>query len=324
MPLLTGPDLIVLNKCCIHGNVPALDYRGSFPARRGNHNVIDIGHDRQGTLNPNDIIQIGPLALALDRLVAVSLMLTFLTALDWIVRRYRVAAWQPAGLALLAGLVAARAGHVWQYRESYALEPVAALQAWLGGWNWHAGVAAAGLVLIVTLRRRKPVLAGLGVLAGLTLAWAGFLAAGESKSSLRLPQTLTLERVAAETAPLPPWRIGDLRGRPIVLNLWATWCPPCRREMPMLTQAAATERRAEILLVNQGEASAQITAFLRAQGLDPAHVASDPSGLLSEMTGAGALPTTLFIASDGTVRQVHTGEINRVQLDIAIRALERP
>ena len=275
-------------------------------------------------MNPDNIIQIGPLALALDRLVAVGLMLAFLTALDWIVRRYRVATWQPAGVALLAGLVAARAGHVWQYRESYALEPVAALQAWLGGWDWRAGVAATGLVLLLTMRRRKPVLAGLGVLGGLTLAWAGFLAAGENKSLLRLPQALTLERVAAEPGTLPPWQIGDLQGRPIVLNLWATWCPPCRREMPMLTRAAATERRAEILLVNQGETPAQITAFLRAQGLDPAHVASDPSGLLSEMTGAGALPTTLFIASDGTVRQVHTGEITRVQLDIAIRALERP
>lgn len=275
-------------------------------------------------MNPDNIIQIGPLALALDRLVAVGLMLAFLTALDWIVRRYRVAAWQPAGVALLAGLVAARAGHVWQYRESYALEPVAALQAWLGGWDWRAGVAATGLVLLLTMSRRKPVLAGLGVLGGLTLAWAGFLAAGENKSLLRLPQALTLERVAAEPGTLPPWQIGDLQGRPIVLNLWATWCPPCRREMPMLTRAAATERRAEILLVNQGETPAQITAFLRAQGLDPAHVASDPSGLLSEMTGAGALPTTLFIASDGTVRQVHTGEITRVQLDIAIRSLERP
>lgn len=274
-------------------------------------------------MNPDNIIQIGPLALALDRLVAVGLMLAFLTALDWIVRRYRVAAWQPAGVALLAGLVAARAGHVWQDRESYALEPVAALQAWLGGWDWRAGVAATGLVLLLTMRRRKPVLAGLGVLGGLTLAWAGFLAAGENKSLLRLPQALTLERVAAEPGTLPPWQIGDLQGRPIVLNLWATWCPPCRREMPMLTQAAATERRAKILLVNQGETPAQIKAFLRVQGLDPAHVASDPSGVLSEMTGARALPTTLFIDRDGTVRQVHTGEITRVQLDIAIRALEQ-
>lgn len=84
------------------------------------------------------------------------------------------------------------------------------------------------------------------------------------------------------------------------------------------------ERRAEILLVNQGETPAQVMAFLRAQGLAPTRIATDPSGLLGEMTGAGALPTTVFIDGDGTVRQIHTGEITRVQLDIGIRRLERP
>ena len=275
-------------------------------------------------MNPDDIIQIGPLALALDRLVAVALLLAFLTALDWIVRRYRVDAWHPAAVAILAGLVAARASHVWQHRESYALEPVAALQAWLGGWDWLAGVAAAGLVMVLILRRREPVIAGLGALAVLSLAWAGFLAAGSGQSALRLPQNLMLERVEVQAGAPGSWRIGDLRGRPIVLNLWATWCPPCRREMPMLTQAAAMERRVEILLVNQGETPAQVMAFLRAQGLAPTRIATDPSGLLGEMTGAGALPTTVFIDGDGTVRQIHTGEITRVQLDIGIRSLERP
>jgi thiol-disulfide isomerase/thioredoxin len=322
MPLLISPGLIVLNKCCIHGNVPALDDRGSFPARRGIISVIDIGHDRQGTLNPNDIIQIGPLALALDRLVAVGLILAFLTALDRIIRRYRVTAWQPAVLSILAGLLAARAGHVWLYRESYALEPVAALQVWLGGWDWRFGVAAAGLVLVLALRRLRPVAAGLAALGALSVIWMGFLGLGADRPALRLPQGLVLEGLAAEAGPATTWRIGQLRGRPAVINLWATWCPPCRREMPMLTQAAKAERRATILLVNQGEQPAPVLAFLSAQELDPAHVALDPSGLLGEMTGAAALPTTLFIDSDGTVRQVHTGEITRVQLDIAIRALE--
>ncbi len=273
-------------------------------------------------MNPDDIIQIGPLALALDRLVAVGLILAFLTALDWIIRRYRVTAWQPAVLSILAGLLAARAGHVWLYRESYALESVAALQVWLGGWDWRFGVAGAGIVLILTLRRLGPAAAGIAALGALSLIWIGFLSLGADKPALRLPQGLVLEGAPPETGSASLWRIGQLRGRPLVINLWATWCPPCRREMPMLTQAAKAERRATILLVNQGERPAQISAFLRAQGLDPAHIALDPTGMLGEMTGAGALPTTLFIDRDGTVRQVHTGEITQVQLDIAIRALE--
>lgn len=267
-------------------------------------------------------MQIGPLALALDRLVAMGLILAFLTALDWIIRRFRVTAWQPAVLAVFTGLLAARAGHVWLYRESYSLEPVAAVQVWLGGWDWRFGVGAAGIVLVLAFRRPGPIFTGLAALCALSLIWIGFVGLGADRPALRLPQGLVLEGAPPETGRTPTWRIGQLRGRPTVINLWATWCPPCRREMPMLTQAAKAERRATILLVNQGEQSAQVSAFLRAQGLDPAHVALDPSGLLGEMAGAGALPTTLFIDSDGTVRQVHTGEITRVQLDIAIRALE--
>lgn len=219
-------------------------------------------------------------------------------------------------------LFAARAGHVWLYRESYALDPVAALQVWLGGWDWRFGVGAAGVVLVLALRQPRPVAAGLAALGALSLVWMGFLGLGANRPALRLPQGLVLEGALPETGRATTWRIGQLRGRPVVINLWATWCPPCRREMPMLTQAAKAERRATILLVNQGEQPAQVLAFLNTQLLDPAHVALDPSGLLGEMTGAGALPTTLFIDSNGTIRQVHTGEITLVQLDIAIRGLE--
>lgn len=274
-------------------------------------------------MNPDDIIQIGPLALALDRLVAIGLILAFITAIDRIVARYRITAWQPAGLALLGGLAAARLGHLWQYRESYALEPLAALQVWLGGWNWQLGVAGAAAILAMTLRRPRPVAIGLAVLAGLTVAWAGFLSADTGKAALRLPRDLVLEGPATASGNSASHRIDNLSWRPMVLNLWATWCPPCRREMPMLTKVASSERRAAILLVNQGEQPAQVATFLRAQGLDPTNVAYDPSGLLGAMAQAKALPTTLFVDRNGTVRKVHTGEITRVQLDIAIRALEQ-
>ncbi len=273
-------------------------------------------------MNPDDIIQLGPLALALDRLVAVGLILAFLTVIDWIVRRYQVKTWQPAAVALFAGLLAARAGHVWRHRESYALDPMAALQAWLGGWDWVWGVTATTLVLILTLRRRAAVAAGLAVLGALALIWTGFTMLGHSKPALRLPPSLVLKGVPEPSGKAQSWLMDQLRGQPLVVNLWASWCPPCRREMPMLTEAARTETRAMILLVNQGERPAQVATFLRSQRLDPAHIALDTNGLLGEIAAAKALPTTLFIDSTGTVQQVHTGEITRVQLDIAIRALK--
>lgn len=273
-------------------------------------------------MNPSDIVQIGPLALALDRLVAASLILAFLTAIDWIARRQAVRTWQPAAVSLFVALCAARLGHVWEHRASYALEPTAALQFWLGGWNWTIGVIAAGLALTLLLRGKQAVATSLATLGLLSLLWAGFLASGAGKTALRLPQSLVLTGAPDATGVAKVWRLSELRGRPIVLNLWATWCPPCRREMPMLTEAAKTEKRVTILLANQGEKMAHVSAFLRSQGLDPAHVSLDPDGLLGQIATAKALPTTLFVDSNGTVRQVHTGEITRVQLDIAIRALD--
>ena len=248
-------------------------------------------------MNPQDVIQIGPVALALDRLVALVLIAGFIAAIDRIVQHWRIRAWHPAVLAVIGGLVSARIGHVWQYRESYALDPAAVLQAWLGGWHWVAGVAGAALVL--------------GLLSGL---WAIFLAIGQDRPMIRLPQGVALEQVPAGVATLPA-------GQPLVINLWATWCPPCRRELPMLASAAASERRAAIVLVDQGEDGAAVAAFLRRQQLDPLHIMLDPSGQLGAWAGAKALPTTLFVDAGGNVRQVHMGEITRVQLDIGIRTI---
>lgn len=271
-------------------------------------------------MNPGDIITIGPLAVATDRLVALALIMAFVAGVDHLVRRFPRGGGTAAGpgaamAALLAGLVAARAGHVWIHRASFALDPTAALFVWLGGWWWPAGVAAAALVLAAMLRGTAPRLAALGLLAVLAVVWALLAGRPAATAPLRLPADLPIAMV--EGGPVPA---GALRGRPLVLNLWASWCPPCRREMPMLVAAAAQERRARIILVNQGEAAGRVRAFLAAEALSPRAVALDPTGRIGALVGAPALPTTLVVGPDGTVRQVHVGALSRVELDIAIRA----
>ncbi|WP_238534364.1 TlpA family protein disulfide reductase [Advenella kashmirensis] len=60
----------------------------------------------------------------------------------------------------------------------------------------------------------------------------------------------------------------DLRNQKVVINLWATWCGPCRREMPMLEQAARQNPDVRFLFVNQGESAATIENYLRQEKLD--------------------------------------------------------
>lgn len=264
------------------------------------------------------VLQLGPLALPVQRVVALVLILAFVAAIDRVARHFGQASRHPAMLALVAGLLAARGVHVWQHRESFALDPLTIAQVWLGGWSWPAGVAAAALVLLATLRAVRPAAAGLAVLAALSLIWWGLIRIDEQRALLRLPADLEIAWLDGERVTLR-----DLRGRPVVLNLWASWCPPCRREMPMLIDAARREQQAHIVLVNQGEAGAQVRAFLERERWPSDAVALDPSSLIGTIAGSGLLPTTLFVDANGIVRQVHAGEISRVQLDMGIRSLVR-
>lgn len=265
-----------------------------------------------------DVISIGPLSLALDRLVAAGLILVFLAGMGWIGRRYRVVSPYPAAMALGAGLIGARAAYVWLHRESFALDPFAAIQVWLGGWVWGAGVLTAALVLVALLRNLRAIMAGVGLLGALSAGWWAVMESRGSPAPILLPADMRFELAGGGAITL-----GQLRGRPAVLNLWATWCPSCRREMPMLAQAASKESRAALLMVNQGEPAAHVRAFLQRQALPAHHVALDEDGIVGAITATQAFPTTLFVGADGTIRQAHVGEISRVQLDIGIRALAR-
>jgi len=89
----------------------------------------------------------------------------------------------------------------------------------------------------------------------------------------------------------------------------------------MLVRAAQSNPEARILLVDQGEDRDTVRRFLAAERLSEDAIALDQAGALLALAGVRALPTTLFVDSNGTIRKVHLGEISRVELDIAIRGL---
>lgn len=74
----------------------------------------------------------------------------------------------------------------------------------------------------------------------------------------------------------------------MVINLWATGCPPCRREMPMMIDVAA-DSAVPVLLANQTESAAQIRAYLDCQGLPDGAIRLDPGGTLAAAIGSSAL-----------------------------------
>ena len=99
-----------------------------------------------------------------------------------------------------------------------------------------------------------------------------------------------------------PLSLDDFRGRPVVLNLWATWCVPCRQEMPALgrLQREFDKSRLLVLPVSIDRRGAPVVRqFYRDLGLAALGVYIDRSGEAAGDLGAIGLPTTLFIDRDG-------------------------
>ena len=260
-----------------------------------------------------ETLTVGGLAFSLSRLAALLGMATTLAVARWLARREPgLAGW--GTWALASGVLAARAGYVLGHLDAFLLDPLSALFFWQGGFSLPWGLAgAAGYSLLHFRRRLSRVLFAVVPLAAGLLTWTAL-------SILTAQTTSALERAALPDLRLPPLEgsaanLRDFVARPVVLNLWATWCPPCRREMPLLAEYARAHPEVAFLFVNQGEAAEAIAAFLGSQRLPLDHVLLDRDSDVARYFDTRALPTTLFFAPGGKLAATHLGELSRASLD---------
>ena len=115
-------------------------------------------------------------------------------------------------------------------------------------------------------------------------------------------------------------RLSDLRGKPLIVNFWATWCGPCRTEMPDLveTHIAHSDDGLVVVAVNQREAAERIQPFVDEFGL-PFPIALDRRGEIGTSWRIGGamegLPSTYFVDRDGIVRKVILGPLTERNLN---------
>lgn len=114
-----------------------------------------------------------------------------------------------------------------------------------------------------------------------------------------------------------PVSLSSYLGRPLILNFWATWCAPCRIEMPELqsTFIAYQEQDLAILALNQGETADLVRPFFYDEFDLTFTPLLDSDALVSQQYGAVNLPTTIFINPEGTITAIHRGPVLREQLD---------
>lgn len=146
-----------------------------------------------------------------------------------------------------------------------------------------------------------------------TAANQGLIRPGQPAPDFSLPA------VTGETV-----RLSDLKGQVVLVNLWATWCPPCKAEMPAIDAfyRAHWEAGFTALMANAQEDEATVRAFIEANGFTfPALL--DSQGELMRRYGVRGLPTTFIIDRSGHVRHIQTGAITQADLETIINPLLR-
>jgi peroxiredoxin len=152
-----------------------------------------------------------------------------------------------------------------------------------------------------------------------------------SKEEIKEPDILTLTEApivghlapdfTLQTAVGESYTLSDFRGQPVVLNFWASWCGPCRMEMPFFERTQLKYNgQAAVIGVNQGESAQTVQEFSVRQNINyPLLVDDDNAVNLSY--NIVSLPTTIFINADGVVEEVIVGVVNQAVLEDRIEGM---
>lgn len=257
-------------------------------------------------------ITLGPLFIPFDRLAVLAALVTLLAVRFGLDRRYGRIGELGLWVAVGAGLGLGRLVHVARYWAAYRDAPWEALYLWQGGYHVATGLVAALVAGTAWCLWRKqplptttaPILAGAAVWWGLTLA----MTLTTPTSEEHLPEVLVSE-LSGE-----PLSISSLSGQPTVINLWATWCGPCRREMPAFERAESQWPHIRFVYANQGEDAGAVSRYLETEGLTLASVVLDRTGGLMDALKTQGLPTTVFYDASGRLVARHSGEMSAGQL----------
>ncbi len=262
-------------------------------------------------------VTLGPFILPLERLAGLVCLLVLIGG-GWLLSRRvdkRFLRW--GELTALAAAVGARLGFVALHWDAYAPRPWTVFYIWQGGFTWWAGAAAAALLSFLYFREspRKLLWACLP-LALSAAVWIGYRASTpQSPPPMPLP-ALTLPQLHGD-----PVKLSSLMGRPAVINLWATWCGPCRREMPLLAETARQRPDVVFIFANQSERAAAVETYLTEEALELDRVLLDTAGALGRHFNAIGMPTTLFFDAGGRLREYKVGELSAAELSHGLRRI---
>ena len=185
-------------------------------------------------------------------------------------------------------------------------------------------------MLMMRGRRRWALLAVASLLAGIAAFFVSraFLTAPAPLPDAAQPAVMPEHRPDITLADREgrPRALSEWDGRPLVINFWATWCAPCRREIPMLNALARDKRAAGFTVIGIAiDFREDVLRYLEKTPIDYPVLIGEEDGLAAAQSFGMAsigLPFTAFTDRQGRIATIHVGELHRPQAEVILSAVQ--
>lgn len=268
-------------------------------------------------------IHLGPIMLPWGLAIPLIALVFSLLIGKFLLPRFKVtdAQWQDfkdsIWNAILIALLSARVSFILLNLDSYLAHPIEMMKIQDKGFHLYTGIVAAFAWICWKNKPLSKKFLAILMFSFSMLNLGGFALLHQVQMQYQQYPDLNLQTLNKQ-----PIALSQFTGKPTVINLWATWCPPCRREMPVLLEAQKNHPAVKFILINQGEDAATIEKYLQqhVQGLN--NVLLDPQGQTAEKTGMFGLPSTLFFDAQGKLIASHMGELTHASLNQKIKQIQ--
>lgn len=261
-----------------------------------------------------DSVSILGLSFPLLPLLMLSALLLMSALNRW--PKFRVAGFSDAILLrLLLSLVVARLVFISQHFSSFQGQWLQLIDIRDRGFDGYSLVLVFSLLLMQYAYKMVPARRLLLLAVPLAMVWIG---GGFSLFRIYHPMPTTWPTLVFSDLQGQQQRFSDVlpltKPSFTLVNLWASWCPPCRAEMPVLMQAQQQYPQGRFILLNQGESTQQVEQFLQQEALEFNAVWLDQHRLMGRWLGQQALPVTLIFDQQGKLVDGHAGVLSSAML----------
>ncbi len=257
-------------------------------------------------------MSIGSLAFPVPTLIFMFAVAVALLV-GWLAMKRRGAIDSDLFAIVVGGLLAARFAFVIQYLPLYHHDFAAILDVRDLGFDPLVGMTAGSFIAAWRLVRNNASRVPLAL--SLTAGLISYASARAFIEHQHVPSNIP--PIALRSLDGAPETLGT-SGMPTVVNLWATWCPPCQAELPTFAQAQVEYPGVHFVFVDEGETQETVRHYFDQHSLLLGNTWLDQSSALAARVGTAGFPTTLFYDRNGRLLATHLGQFSAATLHDAL------